>query len=104
MRLSQGHCHARNTATTPLIAFSGLPPACPLVHPPSTAAKEQAEADARRETVASTLAEKERRLAEARAELDKAQKETRHVDSQASSTVQYMQYRITLSRCRFAVV
>ncbi|EFN54639.1 hypothetical protein CHLNCDRAFT_52951 [Chlorella variabilis] len=44
----------------------------------ATLTKEQAEADARRETVASTLAEKERRLAEARAELDKAQKETRH--------------------------
>jgi hypothetical protein len=48
----------------------------------SDAAKEQAEAEARRETLASGLAERERRLADARAELDRAQKEARHVDAQ----------------------
>lgn len=69
----------------------------------ATLTKEQAEADARRETVASTLAEKERRLAEARAELDKAQKETRHVDSQRNRwTVQLEEVEGQLREARQA--
>lgn len=54
------------------------PPSC--LHP--TTDKERAEAEARRDTVTAALGDKERRLGEARRELDRAQKEARHVDSQ----------------------
>jgi len=46
------------------------------------AAQSKAEAEARHDTVVMSLSEKERRLGEAKAELDKAYKETRHVESQ----------------------
>lgn len=60
--------------------MASLTPICSLPHP--LAAREQAEAEARQDTVAATLVDRERRLAEARAGLDKCQKESRHVDSQ----------------------
>ncbi len=50
---------------------------------PRAAAQQKAEAEGRHESVAEALKEKERRLAEAKGELDKAHKEARHVDSQA---------------------
>lgn len=45
-------------------------------------AQQKAEAEGRHESVAVSLKDKERRLAEAKGELDKAYKEARHVDSQ----------------------
>lgn len=49
------------------------------------AAQQKAEAEGRHESVAEALKEKERRLAEAKGELDKVHKEARHVDSQAGT-------------------
>lgn len=53
---------------------------CCLSPPP--AGQQQAEAEARQETVAATLAEKKKALEGAKKELSKAQQEGRHVESQ----------------------
>ncbi|KAI3423850.1 hypothetical protein D9Q98_009684 [Chlorella vulgaris] len=66
-------------------------------------AREQAEAEARQDTVAATLVDRERRLAEARAGLDKCQKESRHVDSQRNRlTVQLEEVEGQLREARQA--